>query len=376
MLRNLYGEKGPTLAQAELNLILTSHERYATSRGGNRARLKGANLNNLNLANRNLTGADFSGASLVRANLFGSNLTRASLYCADLRGCNLKNTKLIDADLRGASFKGAKLSYAMLDHADLRAAMMMYAGPDGMTIVDRGDLFKNADGEATGVDFSNCSMKSVSFGHAKLDRANFNGALLTGAKFAGAKLTNASFRGAVLTGINLRELDVPPETLVDCVLDVTAQGIANAAGLLARLEAHYTWVASEGKQGASAVLDGEDLRPLGKQFAGRSLIGLSARQTVAIGVDFAGCQLQGAKFDGADLRDADFTGADLSGVSMKGAKLGHTKFDEAKLHNLRLLSGKIVPPDLTEAAATAEQFLGAKLDDNVSALGLPGVALV
>jgi uncharacterized protein YjbI with pentapeptide repeats len=219
-------------------------------------------------------------------------------------------------------------------------------------------------------------MKGVSFGNAKLDSVNFDGALLVGARFKGARLTGASFRGAVLTGVNLNELGVPPEALKDCVLDVSAQALAKSADLKARLDAHNKWVATETKQGTLAVLDGEDLRPLRKELAGRSLIGLSARHAVAIGVSFARCQLQGAKFDGADLRDADFTDADLSGASLKGAKLAHARFDRTNLRNLQLLSGEIVPPDLTEAEATEEQFLGAHLDHSVFALGLSGVTLI
>lgn len=376
MLKNLYGEKGVALSQQELNSIFASQGRYAICRGGQFTRLRSANLDGLNMADRNLKEADFSGTSLVNANMCGSNLTRASLFCADLRGCNLQNANLTGADMRGASFKGAKLSFAVLDSADLRAGMMMCVTASGdSSILDRGDLSKGTNGESGAVDFSNCSMKGTSFGNAKLDSANFEGALLVGARFRGARLTNASFRGAVLMGVNLNELDVPPDALKDCVLDVSAQALAKSADLKARLDAHHTWVATEGKQGASAVLDGEDLRPLRKQFATRSLIGLSARQTIAIGVDFSECQLQGAKFDGADLRDANFTGADLSGASLKGAKLGHAKFDEAKLRNLQLLSGEIVPPDLTEAEATEEQFQRASLDDSISALGLPNAIL-
>jgi uncharacterized protein YjbI with pentapeptide repeats len=219
-------------------------------------------------------------------------------------------------------------------------------------------------------------MRNVSFGNARLDNVNFDGALLADAKFRGARLTNVSFRGAVLTGVNLTELGVPPETLKDCVLDVSAQALEKSADLKARLDAYHKWVVTEGKQGTLTVVDGEDLRPLHKLLAGLSLVGLSARQVVAIGVSFAGCQLQGAKFDGADLRDADFTDADLSGASLKGAKLEYAKFDRAVLRNLKLLSGEIVPLDLTEAATTAEQFQGANLDENVSALGPPDVASV
>jgi uncharacterized protein YjbI with pentapeptide repeats len=172
-------------------------------------------------------------------------------------------------------------------------------------------------------------------------------------------------------GVNVSELGVPPEALKDCVLDVSAQAQAKSAELKAKLDAHHIWVASGGKQGSAAVLDGEDLRPLRKELAGLSLIGLSARHVVAIGISFAGCQLQGAKFDGADLRDADFAGADLSGASLKDAKLAYAKFNGTSLRNLHLVSGKVIRPDLTGAEATEDQFLGARLDENVSILGLP-----
>ena len=91
---------------------------------------------------------------------------------------------------------------------------------------------------------------------------------------------------------------------------------------------------------------------------------------MAIGVSFAGCQLQAAKFDGADLRDADFGKANLSGVSLKGAKLAHAKFAGAKLQNLALVSGKSVRPDLSGAQAKVEQFQSAVLDDSVALQGL------
>ncbi len=377
MLKDIYGEKGASLTQAELNGIFASQGPHMTCRGGQFTRLRSANLDGLNLANRNLKEADFSGSSLVEANLFGSNLTRASLYCADLRRCNLQNANLVGADMRGASFKGANLSHAILDNADLRAGMMMRISTQGdASILDRGDLSSSENRVAGGVDFSNCSMKGTSFGSAKLDHVNFDGALLIGAKFKGARLENVSLRGAVLTGVNLNEFSVPPEALKDCVLDVTAQALAKSAELKAKLDAHHAWVVSNGKQGTAAVLDGEDLRPLQKEIAGRSLIGFSARHVIAIGVSFAGCQLHGAKLEGADLRDADFTGADLSGVSLKGAKLGHARFDKAILRNLRLLSGQIVRPDLTGAEASEEQFQGASLDESVYALGLPDIVLI
>lgn len=362
-----------TFSQAELNRILAQHERYAMQRGGARALLKYARLEGLNLANRNLKEAEFSGASFVRANLFGSNLMRASLYCADLRRCDLRNANLSGADLRGASLNGANLSYAVLDNADLRSAVMMKMGPDGFCIIDRVESSEGGRGlRPVGVDFSNCSMRHTSFGNAQLDGANFSGAVLEGAKFKGAKLVNAIFRGAVLTGVCLTDLNATPEALEGCVLDVSAQAQAKAASLKTKLDAHQEWVSSDGKQGAAAVLDGEDLRPLHKLFAGRQLTGLSARHTIAIGIDFSKCQLQGARFEGADLREANFSHAELSGASLRAAKLGHAKFHGAILKRLNLLSGEIVSPDLSGTEVAEEQLVGAILDDAVVAAHAAG----
>jgi len=363
MLKNLYGEKRVARTQQELNVILAAHERYAAYQGGSRAHLAHCILDGLNLANRNLSEADFSGASLVGANLCGSNLERASLYCADLRDCNLQSAKLSRADLRGASFSGARLAFAVLDGADLRAAMMMYVGAEGVSVIDR-DGAKQSGRSRTmsGVDFSNCSMKGASFGNARLDGANFTGALLQGASFKSAKLTNVVFKNAVLTGVNLKELDVPPAAMIGCVQDVTPQAAAKFDMLRAKLDAHQQWIASGGAQGAPAILDDEDLRPLHQLLVARPLTGLCARRACAIGLDFSSSQLQGAKFEGADLRDANFTNADLRGVSLRDAKLAHAKFERANLGRLSLANGSVLTPDLGEVGSQEDHFRGAIFD--------------
>ncbi|HET7084619.1 MAG TPA: pentapeptide repeat-containing protein [Rhizomicrobium sp.] len=352
MLKDPYGKKLVKLSQQDLNTVLHGHARFVAHQGGLRAQLAHANLDGLNLANRNLEEVDFTGASLVGASLYGSNLHRVSLYCADLRGCDLRYTKLTRADLRGASFRGARLSFSMLDNADLRSGTMMYAGvaPTVGTT------------EHHGVDFSNCSMKGVSFGNAKLDGADFTGALLHGAVFKNANITNAVFKDAVLTGVNLEELKVPPESLAGAIRDVAADAVAKAGELKARLQAHEDWIASDGKQGAPAALDGADLRPLGKQFSGRKLAGLSARGTIGIEADFSGSALQAGKFDGADLRGANFSRADLRGVSFKNAKLAHALFEGANLGALRLADGNMLAADFTGAVVTDEQMRGALRD--------------
>jgi uncharacterized protein YjbI with pentapeptide repeats len=242
--------------------------------------------------------------------------------------------------------------------------MMMYMSPDGIAIVDR-----NADGPQ-GVDFSNCSLKKASFGKAKLDGANFSGALLQGADFKGSHLSNAGFKGAVLTGVNIKDLNLSPEDLKGCITDPSQETIRRFDEMRSKLDSHQQWIVSGGMQGAHCVLDGEDIRLLQKLVVGRPLTGLSAKNAIAIGLNFAGCQLQGAKFDGADLRDADFSGADLRGASFRGANISHARFGKADMRSLPLINGQTRAVDFTDAAGLAEQFATCQLDGETAALGL------
>lgn len=365
------GECSP-LSQKDLNPILAAHERFAAYQGGKRAQLTRKGLDGLNLANRVLSEADFSGSSLVGATLYGSNLQRASLYCADLRGANLQAANLTRADMRGASFRGANLSYAIIDGGDLRAARMMIVGPGGMSVMDRrnGQEANSNSQIPDCVDFTNCSMKHVSFGNAKLDNANFTGAIMDGAKFKGAKLTNAQFKGAVLTGVDLKELNVPKEALEGCVLDVTPEAMAKAEDLKARIISHELWISSEGANGKTETLDGEDLRPLQDFAAGRRLTGLSMRNATALNLNFSDARLQAAKFDGADLRGANFSGCDLRGASFKNANLSHATFAKARLGPLKLASGGELAIVLTGALASSQQFINATVDCPLPELGI------
>jgi len=372
MLANSTDQDCAPLSQKELNPILAAHEKFVAYQGGKRAQLTRRGLDGLNLANRILSEADFSGSSLVGATFYGSNLQRASLYCADLRGANMQAANLTRADMRGATFRGANLSFAIMDGGDLRAARMMIVGAGGMSVMDRRSETP-ADGKPDipdGVDFTNCSMKNISFGNAKLDNANFTGAIMDGAKFKGATLANANFKGAVLTGVNLKELDVPKEALEGCVLDVTKEAEEKAEELKGLIISHELWISSEGAQGKTTALDGQDLRPLLDFAAGRRLTGLSLRNTVALNLNFADARLQAAKFDNADLRGANFSGCDLRGASFKGANLSHATFAKARLGPLKLTSGSELPVIMAGALANSQQFINATLDCPLPELGL------
>ena len=57
----------------ELNKILTDHEKWCLSEGGNRADLSGANLSGADLSGADLRSADLSGADLSKTILSGIN---------------------------------------------------------------------------------------------------------------------------------------------------------------------------------------------------------------------------------------------------------------------------------------------------------------
>jgi uncharacterized protein YjbI with pentapeptide repeats len=249
----------------------------------------------------------------------------------------LRYARLGQADLRGASFKGANLSYARMESADLRAATTLQMGDQ--------HKFRGNDHLDTlfgAVDFSSASLRHASFRNAKLDFANFTDALLQGAMFRGARLRHVCFRDAIMSGVNLDELDLPPRTLKHDLPPPSPAAHERARPLMAKLIAHHEWFVSDGKRGKPANVDGEDLRPLAESLKWLCLAGLSARNVIAVSVDFSSCHLQAAKFDGADLREASFTGADLCGASLRHAKVAHACFENARMQDLVLCTGQVL----------------------------------
>ena len=97
------------MKRTELDEIIASHGRWLRDEGGERANLRGANLEGADLRGANLRGANLRGANLRGANLEGADLRGANLEGADLRGANLEGADLRGANLRGADLRGAYL---------------------------------------------------------------------------------------------------------------------------------------------------------------------------------------------------------------------------------------------------------------------------
>jgi uncharacterized protein YjbI with pentapeptide repeats len=340
------------LDQHRFDRVAALHERFLRGLGGTRATLQHAVAPRIDARRRLLNDSDFTGADLQGALFTGSHLERASLYCADLRGCDLRAANLRRADLRGANLAGSALTGAVMDEADMRAGSILHAGPHAKVRAPSRRLRPGHHGraEAAGADFSNCAMRGVRLCDANLKGADFTGAVLDRADLTGAKLVGAIFYDTVLTSVAVDGLSLNRDQLAGCVFGSTAAAVARAPTLLERLRAAGEWAESGGRQGAPAVLDGEDLRPLGGAVRGRLLTALSARGVCAISVDFSGSELHGAVFDHADLRGAVFDGADLRGASFNQAKLSHARFTGADLRPLVLPSGRVHPASFDGAA--------------------------
>ena len=344
--------QSPRYTQAQLDQFIDAHERFLSNQPrGRRALMRFLQAEGMHFSGRRLAEADFTGANFRNARMMRTDFERAYLFCADMSGADAGEANFRRADLRGVTLRDACLEGANLDEADLREAVLAVASAEGQLAFARSEAAETRGGGPVtySVDFSNCSMKNARLRSAKLKGANFAGAMLLGADLAGANLSGANFGGAVLVGVNLDRVTMDADALKGAVVDPSPAAIARVAQLRARLEVAEAWIRSNGKTGAAANLDDEDLRPLEAAFEGRRLTALSAHRACAIGVSFAGAQLQAARFDGADLRDADFSGADLRGASFRGANLNHALFDGANLRGLPLGPDRQAPVDLAGA---------------------------
>jgi uncharacterized protein YjbI with pentapeptide repeats len=347
--------------QAQIEAFIAAHERFCRREpNGKRAVMRFLQAQGKDLSHRLLADCDFTGGNFSGARLVGADFERGGLYCADLRNVDARCANFHRADLRGCSLRDADLTGARLDDADMREAMLAKEDLEqgfqlgGWSAIAKHKNVKSG-GKAFAVDFTNCSMKRVQLGQAKLKGADFSGALLHGADLKGAVLDGARFEGTALIDVDLGSVKIDPASLAKCVLSPSKKAQDRAAELRERVVAAARWIVTNGAEGQPAVLDGEDLRPLGALFENAPLTALSARRALGLGSNFRGAQLQGANFEGADLRDADFCGADLRGASFRGANLSHALFHRADIRPLALPSGDRLV-DLTGAMTSPDAF--------------------
>lgn len=172
-------------------MVMTAEELLERYEKGERdfsgIRLRGAFLNNAELAEINLSGADLNGADFCRTNLTKANLSRINLSGANLINAKLKQVNLSRANLSGANLTDIKILNSNLTQANLNGA--------------------NISGE-NWIESCNCdqaTFRGACFVMAALSQLSCRSAIFDGAffgsdsGFSDSDLTGASFKGCDLS---------------------------------------------------------------------------------------------------------------------------------------------------------------------------------
>ena len=114
------------MTREEINKVLRLHQKWLVGNGGERADLREASLEGVNLEDADLRGADLEGVNLKRADLRGADLEGANLKDANFEKANLKRVNLTRANLEGANLEGADLWETNLKGANLEGADLKY----------------------------------------------------------------------------------------------------------------------------------------------------------------------------------------------------------------------------------------------------------
>jgi DNA-binding NarL/FixJ family response regulator len=128
------------------------------------------------------------------------------------------------------------------------------------------------------------------------------------------------------------------------------------------LDAHQTWLDSNGQDGEKARLEGADLTGAdlaGANLANASLRGANLSDSDCSGasltsaelrrVNFSGAQLAGADLSYAAMRHANLTLANMSGAILVGADLAGAQFAKANVKQADLTRASLLGADLADA---------------------------
>ena len=187
------------------------------------ANLKNANLQYAFLVNLNLTGAILAYANLSGANITGTDLT-SNLELANLDGVDLSNKDLTGANLSGLDLSNKDLTGTILTHSNL--AMANLNGVDlrnkDLTGVNLSrDSLRNKDltgANLSGVDLRNKDLTGANLSGLDLSNKDLTGTILTHSNLSGAKLKRVSLRNKDLTGTNLSGVDLNNKDLTGTIL--------------------------------------------------------------------------------------------------------------------------------------------------------------
>ncbi|WP_341705439.1 pentapeptide repeat-containing protein [Ferrovibrio sp.] len=290
-------------APADLSDLLASHGRYLQSMGGAVRMGRQLKLEHVDFGAINWQRKLLDHVALAHCRLSCSDLRHSSFQEASLPACDFSAADLSGADFSGADLRGADLSRAVLTKTRFIATGL---GP-----------YRDGDDEGGGrtTRMTGAVIKGTSFARAVLDGVQFDRADLDGADFAFARLENVEFGTADLRRVDFGLADLGP----GMAEAVTAAGgrppkRLSADEVDAVLASHADWIASNGRKGSRAGLQGACLIDASLAHA-----------------DLSGADLSGANLAGADLGGARLICTDLRGANLSRAKLGGADFRGAML---------------------------------------------
>ena len=292
------------------------------------ARFSGAWMAHVSLSGCRLDGTDFSGAALGCANLTGSRgagtlFDKAVLSGAVFTGCDLTEGRFAGAAFLGSFFRGARIR-----RSDLAGAKFLVTGP--LPFPPAG-LPQRPEGERQDLseaDFSGCNMTGALF-----MKSDFSGSDLTGCILSKATFLECTGRGARFSGARLQKSAFPNST------DFSRSDFrgADLAG------ANLRGVDLSGSDFRGGHLSGADLsggRWQGARMSGLSAVGARFIHADLRGIDGRGGDFREAQFLKADLRSADFSHGSLYKAGFTGAIRDETTRWDQALTGKTVLSGE------------------------------------
>ncbi len=127
------------------------------------------------------------------------------------------------------------------------------------------------------------------------------------------------------------------------------------------LDAHQTWLDTNGQDGEKARFEGADLS--GADLAGANLVNASLRGANLTDSDCSGAQMTSAEMRRANLSGAQLTGADLSYATLRHVNLTLADLSGASLVGADLAGATFAKANVKQADLTSASLLGADLDN-------------
>ena len=156
-----------SLKKAGALLVNEDYQEYELKKFGGRLNLEGANLKgasfrrlrleSINLRNADLTNADLSDVIWEKADFTGAKLWLVRFNKAVLKNANFDQVQLDSADMLGADFSNANFAGVFMDGVDIRAANFTGANCEGATFDSDGPR----DPQYLGANFTDANLKGA-----------------------------------------------------------------------------------------------------------------------------------------------------------------------------------------------------------------------